>query len=162
MNVTLTINGQEFPLRVDPKERLLDTLRKLGFFSIKSGGCEHGECGACTILFDGRPVNSCTMLTVQAEGHQIQTVEAEGEHPDHGWKKTEGLSVIQEAFVEVGAIQCGYCTPAMVLTAKALIDRNPNPSDEQVRDAPFRRPLPLHRLYQTRSGRLAGRCHSAW
>ena len=135
MNVTLTINGQEFPLRVDPKERLLDTLRKLGFFSIKSGGCEHGECGACTILFDGRPVNSCTMLSVQAEGHQIQTVEAEGEHPDHGWKKTEGLSVIQEAFVEVGAIQCGYCTPAMVLTAKALIDRNPNPSDEQVRDA---------------------------
>lgn len=135
MNVTLTINGQEFPLRVEPNERLLDTLRKLGFFSIKSGGCEHGECGACTILFDGRSVNSCTMLTVQAEGHLIQTVEAEGEHPDHGWKKTEGLSVIQEAFVEVGAIQCGYCTPAMVLTAKALLDRNPNPDQEQVRNA---------------------------
>ncbi|MBG0788120.1 MAG: molybdopterin-dependent oxidoreductase, partial [Anaerolineaceae bacterium] len=135
MNVTLTINGQEFPLRVDPNERLLDTLRKLGFFSIKSGGCEHGECGACTILFDGRSVNSCTMLTAQAEGHKIQTVEAEGAHPDHGWKKTDGLSVIQEAFVEVGAIQCGYCTPAMVLTAKALLDREPNPDEDQVRDA---------------------------
>ena len=135
MNVTLTINGQDFPLRVDANERLLDTLRKLGFFSIKSGGCEHGECGACTILFDGRPVNSCTMLTVQAEGHQIRTVEAEGEHPDHGWKKTDGLSVIQQAFVDVGAIQCGYCTPAMVLTAKALLDGNASPSEEQVRDA---------------------------
>ncbi len=135
MNVTLTINGQDFPLRVDANERLLDTLRKLGFFSIKSGGCEHGECGACTILFDGRPVNSCTMLTVQAEGHQIRTVEAEGEHPDHGWKKTDGLSVIQQAFVDVGAIQCGYCTPAMVLTAKALLDGNVSPSEAQVRDA---------------------------
>ena len=135
MNVTLTINGQDFPLRVDANERLLDTLRKLGFFSIKSGGCDHGECGACTILFDGRPVNSCTMLTVQADGHQIRTVEAEGEHPDHGWKKTDGLSVIQQAFVDVGAIQCGYCTPAMVLTAKALLDGNASPSEAQVRDA---------------------------
>ncbi len=72
MNITLTINGQEFPLRVDPNERLLDTLRKLGFFSIKSGGCEHGECGACTILFDGRSVNSCTMLTVQPKGTKFR------------------------------------------------------------------------------------------
>jgi putative selenate reductase molybdopterin-binding subunit len=135
MNVTLTINGQEFPLIIDPGERLLDTLRKLGFFSIKSGGCENGECGACTILFDGRPVNSCTMLTAQAESHQINTVEALGEHPDQGWKKTEGLHVIQQAFVDVGAIQCGYCTPAMVLTAKALLEREAKPSEEAVRDA---------------------------
>ncbi len=135
MNITLNINQQDFPLRVDPGERLLETMRKLGFFSIKSGGCEHGECGACTILFDGRPVNSCTMLTLQAEGHQIETVEAEGEHPDQGWKKTEGLSVIQQSFIDVGAIQCGYCTPAMVLTAKALLDRTANPTEEEVRDA---------------------------
>ncbi|MCB2202484.1 molybdopterin-dependent oxidoreductase [bacterium] len=135
MNVTLTINGQEFPLIIDPSERLLDTLRKLGFFSIKSGGCENGECGACTILFDGRPVNSCTMLTAQAEGHQIGTVEALGEHPDQGWKKTDGLHVIQQAFVDVGAIQCGYCTPAMVLTAKALLEEDANPGEEAVRDA---------------------------
>lgn len=135
VNVTLTINHQDFPLRVDPSERLLDTLRKLGFFSIKSGGCEHGECGACTILFDGQPVNSCTMLTAQAEGHQIETVEMLGEHPDQGWKKTEGLSIIQQAFIDVGAIQCGYCTPAMVLTAKALLDRTLSPSEAEVRDA---------------------------
>ena len=135
MEITLRINQQEFPLVITPNERLLDTLRKLGFFSIKSGGCEKGECGACTILFDGKPVNSCTMLTVQAEGHEIQTVESLGEHPEQGWKKTAGLHVIQQAFVESGAIQCGYCTPAMVLTAKALLDSNPSPSEAEVRDA---------------------------
>jgi putative selenate reductase molybdopterin-binding subunit len=135
MKVTLNINHQEFPLKVEPGERLLDTLRRLGFFSIKSGGCEKGECGACTILFDGRPVNSCTMLTAQAEGHQIETVEAMGEHPKQGWKKTEGLHVIQQCFIDTGAIQCGYCTPAMVLTARALLARNPSPTEEDVRDA---------------------------
>jgi putative selenate reductase molybdopterin-binding subunit len=135
MDVILTINGQEFPLRVSPNERLLDTLRKLGFFSVKSSGSEYGESGASTILLDGRTVNSSIMLTAQAEGHAIQTVEAEGEHPDHGWKKTEGLSVLQQAFVDVGAIQCGYCTPAMVLAAKALLDHTPSPTEGQVRDA---------------------------
>lgn len=135
MKVILTINDQEFPLNVPPGERLLDTLRKLGFFSIKSGGCQKGECGACTVLFDGRPVNSCTMLTVQAEGHSIETVEAMGEHPQQGWKLTEGLHVIQQCFVDTGAIQCGYCTPAMVLTARALLARNPSPTEAEVRDA---------------------------
>ena len=135
MKVTLNINNQEFPLKVAPGERLLDTLRRLGFFSIKSGGCQKGECGACTILFDGRPVNSCTMLTAQAEGHRIETVEAMGEHPKQGWKATEGLHVIQQSFIDTGAIQCGYCTPAMVLTARALLARNPSPSEEEVRDA---------------------------
>lgn len=135
MKVVLNINNQDFPLKVDPGERLLNTLRRLGFFSIKSGGCQKGECGACTILFDGRPVNSCTMLTAQAEGHQIETVEAMGEHPEHGWKASEGLHVIQECFVDTGAIQCGYCTPAMVLTARALLARNPLPSEYDVREA---------------------------
>lgn len=135
MKVTLNINHQEFPLKVTPGERLLDTLRRLGFLSIKSGGCEKGECGACTILFDGRPVNSCTMLTAQAEGHQIETVEAMGEHPQQGWKATEGLHVIQQSFIDAGAIQCGYCTPAMVLTARALLARNPSPTEEEVRDS---------------------------
>ncbi|MDY6846658.1 MAG: molybdopterin cofactor-binding domain-containing protein [Chloroflexota bacterium] len=135
MKVTLNINHQDYPLKVPASERLLDTLRRLGFFSIKSGGCEKGECGACTILFDGRPVNSCTMLTAQAEGHPIETVENLGEHPQQGWKPTEGLHVIQQAFVETGAIQCGYCTPAMVLVAKALLEKEPDPSEEQVRDA---------------------------
>ena len=135
MKVTLNINNQDYPLKVAQGERLLDTLRRLGFFSIKSGGCQKGECGACTILFDGRPVNSCTMLTAQAEGHRIETVEAMGEHPQQGWKATEGLHVLQQSFIDTGAIQCGYCTPAMVLTARALLARNPSPSEEEVRDA---------------------------
>lgn len=135
MKIILNINHQEYPLVVPAGERLLATLRKLGFFSIKSGGCENGECGACTILFDGMPVNSCTMLTAQAEGHLIETVEDLGEHPEQGWKKSEGLHVIQQAFVDTGAIQCGYCTPAMVLVAKSLLERNPSPTDADVREA---------------------------
>ncbi len=135
MKITLNINQQDYPLKIPAGERLLDTLRRLGFFSIKSGGCEKGECGACAILFDGVPVNSCTMLTAQAEGHRIETVESMGEHPKQGWRETEGLHVIQQAFVETGAIQCGYCTPAMVLVAKALLEKNPSPSEDEVRDA---------------------------
>ncbi len=134
MEITLTINGQLFTEQIPTSETLLTTLRRLGFFGVKYGGCEKGECGACTILFDGRPVNSCTMLTAQAEGHEIQTIEGVGEHPDHGWKKTEGLDVIQQAFVDTGAIQCGYCTPAMVLAAKSLLTQNPSPTEKEVRD----------------------------
>jgi putative selenate reductase molybdopterin-binding subunit len=134
MRMTLNINHQDYPLNVPVGERLMDTLRRLGFFSVKSGGCEKGECGACAILFDGRAVNSCTMLTVQAEGHRIQTVESLGEHPEQGWRRTEGLHIIQQCFVDTGAIQCGYCTPAMVLVAKALIEKNPNPSEADVRE----------------------------
>lgn len=135
MKVILNVNHQEYPLNVSAGERLLDTLRRLGFFSIKSGGCEKGECGACAVLFDGLPVNSCTMLTAQAEGHLIETVESLGENPQQGWKDTEGLHVIQQAFVDTGAIQCGYCTPAMVLVAKALLNNTPSPTEAQVRDA---------------------------
>jgi len=135
VKITLNINQQDYPMNVPAGERLLDTLRRLGFFSIKSGGCEHGECGACTILFDGRPVNSCTMLTAQAQGHVIETVEGIGEQPDQGWKDSQGLHVIQQAFVETGAIQCGYCTPAMVLAAKALLDKDPAPSRDEVQEA---------------------------
>ena len=135
MKITLNINHLEYPLNVPTGERLLDTLRKLGIFSVKSGGCEKGECGACAVLFDGRPVNSCTMLTAQAEGHLIETVESMGEHPEQGWKKTEGLHIIQQSFVETGAIQCGYCTPAMVLVTKSLLEKNLTPTEQEVRDA---------------------------
>jgi aerobic-type carbon monoxide dehydrogenase small subunit (CoxS/CutS family) len=85
VEITLNINHQEYPLKVPASETLLNTLRRLGFFSVKSGECKTGECGACTILFDGKPVNSCSMLTAHAEGHLIQTVESLGEHPDQGW-----------------------------------------------------------------------------
>ena len=135
MKITLNINHQEIPLNIPAGERLLDTLRRLGLFSVKYGGCQKGECGACAIRFDGRPVNSCTMLTVQAEGHLIETVESLGEHPEQGWHKTDGFHVIQQAFVDTGAIQCGYCTPAMVLVAQTLLEKIPSPSEKEVREA---------------------------
>lgn len=135
MEVTLKINGTEFTRDILPRETLLETLRSLGFFSVKFGGCEKGECGACTVLLDGRPVNSCALLTAQAQGHSIETVEGMGEYPDQGWKQGSGLNVIQQAFVDTGAIQCGFCTPAMVLAARSLLDNNPDPSEGEVRDA---------------------------
>lgn len=134
MGILLRVNGFLKTFEIAPSDTLLALLRREGYFGAKFGGCEHGECGACTVLLDGKPVNSCSMLAAQADGHAIQTIEGAGQHPDQGWKKTEGLSVIQEAFVESGAIQCGYCTPAMVLAAHSLLAKDPNPSEEQVRE----------------------------
>jgi putative selenate reductase molybdopterin-binding subunit len=134
MKLQLTINGTNHDLYIAPGETLLNTLRRLGFYGAKHG-CEDGTCGACTVLLDGKPVNSCLVLTAQAEGHQIETIEAIGEYPEQGWKTTGGLHPIQQAFVETGAIQCGYCTPGQVLAAKALLDKNPNPSEAEVRQA---------------------------
>ena len=135
MKITLNIN-QEFQLvEVREDERLLDTLRELGYFSVKSGGCRKGECGACSILLDGIAVNSCMLLSVQAEGHLIETIEPTGSHPELGWRKTIGYSMLQRAFAESGAIQCGYCTPAMILAAKALLETTLTPTEAQVREA---------------------------
>src|SRR6478672_7335334 len=134
MNITLKINGIEHTIEAPPSTTLLAALRGLGFYGIKFGD-EQGLSGADTILLDGKPVNGGSMLAAQAEGHNIVTIEGLGEHPDQGWRKTEGLHPLQKAFVESGAIQCGYCTPAQILAAKALLDKNPNPSEAQVRDA---------------------------
>jgi len=133
MIISLVINGEVKEIEVSAGETLLSTLRKMGYFGVKFGGCQEGECGACTVLLDGKPVNSCTMLAAQAEGHQLQTIEGIGERDEKGWRKTLGLHPIQQAFVETGAIQCGYCTPAMVLAAKSLLDRELNPTEDQVR-----------------------------
>ncbi len=119
---------------VAANEPLLAALRRHGSLEIKHG-CETGECGACTVLLDGVPVTSCTMLALQARGHAIETVEALGTHPEQGWKHTAGLHTLQQAFIETGAIQCGYCTPAQLLAAKALLDREPAPSEADVREA---------------------------
>ena len=135
MNIRLTINDREVNWEINPQETLLGALRREGYFGTKFGGCENGECGACTVLLDGQPVNSCSMLAAQADGRRVLTIEGIGEHPEQGWKKTAGLHPIQQAFVESGAIQCGYCTPAMVLAAKALLEQKPNPTEAQVRDA---------------------------
>ena len=135
MNIKVTINHNLVEWEILPGDTLLKVLRREGFFGAKSGGCQQGECGACTVLLDGKPINSCAKLAAQADGHSIQTIESLGEHPEKGWKVSAGLHPIQQAMVDTGAIQCGYCTPAMVLEAKALLDRNPNPSEVEVREA---------------------------
>jgi putative selenate reductase molybdopterin-binding subunit len=134
MKLEINVNGQTYPITAKPGDTLLKALRGLGFFSVKQG-CDTGECGNCAILLDGKLVNSCVTLAASAEGKYIQTVEDIGEHPQQGWKLTEGLHPIQQAFVDSGAIQCGFCTPAMVLAAKELLVKTPAPSEEEVRQA---------------------------
>lgn len=134
MKIELNINRENHQLETAAGESLLSALRKEGYFSVKHG-CETGECGSCAVLLDGKLVNSCVHLAAQADGHKIETVEAMGARPELGWKTTQGLHPLQQAFAESGAIQCGYCTPAMLLAARQLIDRNPNPSEAEVREA---------------------------
>ena len=134
MNIKLQINHQIIEAEAQAGDSLLKVLRANGYFGVKHG-CETGECGACAVLIDGRPTNSCVILAAQAEGHTIETIEALGEHPEQGWKTTPGLHPVQQAFVETGAIQCGYCTPAQILAAQALLESNPNPTEVEVREA---------------------------
>ncbi len=140
MHINLKINGEEKTFQVAPGDLLLDVLRREGYFGVKHG-CEDGSCGACTLLVNGVPRPSCTMLAAQADGAELTTIEGvtqvvpEGSGPSQGWRGNVDLHPIQQAFVETGAIQCGYCTPAMVLTAKVLLETEPNPTEAQVRDA---------------------------
>ena len=134
MKLTLKINANRYEIETMPSETLFTVLRHLGYFGIKFGD-EQGLSGADTVLLDGRPVNSGSLLAAQAVDHNIVTIESIGEHPDQGWKKTDGLHPIQKAFIENGAIQCGYCTPAQILAAWALLKRNPNPTETEVREA---------------------------
>lgn len=126
-DITLTVNGRRYKLGVDPLRTLVEVLREdLGFTGVKVG-CGKGECGACTILLNGKPVNSCLILAVEADGSSILTIE--------GLSKDGTLHPLQEAFVKYGAVQCGYCTAGMILSAKALLDENPNPSELDIREA---------------------------
>ncbi len=135
MRIDFQLNGDEISIDVPADTTLLTALREeLGLFSVKHG-CETGECGACTVLMDGRPVNACVLLAAQADGHELFTLEALGEHPELGWKPSDGLHLLQQAFVETGAIQCGFCTPGMILAALALLHRERDPSEAQIRDA---------------------------
>jgi putative selenate reductase molybdopterin-binding subunit len=134
MNIQLHINGIECDVDCAPSDTLLAVLRRAGFFGAKFGD-EHGLSGADTVLLDGKPVNANSMFAMQAVGHLIATIEALGEHPDQGWRRAGGLHPLQQAFVQTGAIQCGYCTPGQILAAKALLDRNPKPSEDEVREA---------------------------
>jgi putative selenate reductase molybdopterin-binding subunit len=134
MDINLTINSKKCEIGINPNETLLSAIRKLGFLSVKFGD-EDGFSGADTVLLDGRPINAGSMLAAQAEGHNIVTIESLGEHPDQGWLKTGGLHPLQQSFVDTGAIQCGYCTPAQILAAKCLLEKNPNPTEDEVREA---------------------------
>jgi putative selenate reductase molybdopterin-binding subunit len=140
MEINLRINGEDKTLQVAPRDVLLNVLRRQGYFGVKHG-CEDGSCGACTVLVNGVPRTSCTMLAAQADDTEITTIEgvagisAQGHGPSQGWRGNVALHPIQQAFVETGAIQCGYCTPAMILAAKVLLEAEPKPTEAQVRDA---------------------------
>ena len=126
-SITLTVNDQIHELTVEPNRTLVEVLRQdLGLTGTKVG-CGEGDCGACTVIMDGRPVNSCLVLAVQADGSHITTIE--------GVETEQGLHPLQEAFVEKGAIQCGFCTPGMILTAKSLLETNPEADEAEIREA---------------------------
>src|ERR1035437_3836852 len=126
MELRLTVNGEARQWTIAPGELLLDTLRREGYYGVKRG-CETGECGACTVLLNGKPVDSCMVFAAQAEGCDVLTIE--------GLAPNGELHPLQAAFLDHGAVQCGFCTPGMILAAKALLDRNPHPTEEEVRDA---------------------------
>lgn len=124
--IKLTINGKEENLEIDENLRLLDLLRdELGLVGTKEG-CGEGECGACTVIMDGETVNSCMVMAFQADGSEITTIE--------GLEKDGKLHPVQKAYVEVGAVQCGFCIPGMVLSTKALLDKNEDPDEEEIRE----------------------------
>jgi len=125
--ITLTVNGKNYELVVKPNRTLLQVLREELKLTGTKEGCSEGDCGACTVIMDGKPVTSCLVLAVEANGSHITTIEGVAENGK--------LHPIQQAFVEYGAIQCGFCTPGMTLAAKALLEKNPNPSEEEIRKA---------------------------
>ena len=124
---TLNVNGAGYPVDIEPHRSLLSVLRtELGLAGSKEG-CDDSECGACMVLLDGRPVNSCSYLALQADGREITTVE--------GLSSNGELHPLQRQFLEQGGVQCGFCTPGMLISAKALLDQNPDPTEDEIRIA---------------------------
>jgi carbon-monoxide dehydrogenase small subunit len=124
---TLNVNGTDYPVQIDPHLSLLKAVRdEIGLTGSKEG-CDDSECGACMMLLDGRPVNSCSYLALQAEGREVTTVE--------GLAGADGLASLQRAFLEQGGVQCGFCTPGMLVSASSLLRANPNPSEDEIRIA---------------------------
>ena len=123
---TLNVNGVGYPVEVEPWRSLLSVLRdEVGLTGSKEG-CDDSECGACMVLLDGRPVNSCSYLALQADGREVTTIE--------GLAAPDGeLHPLQRAFLDQGGVQCGFCTPGMLISAKALLDENPTPNEEEIR-----------------------------
>ncbi|MGE5840130.1 MAG: (2Fe-2S)-binding protein [Deltaproteobacteria bacterium] len=125
--IHITVNKKPIEIDVDPNQSLLEVIRERLRLTGTKAGCLVGDCGACTVLLDGIPVNSCLMLAVQANGKRVTTIE--------GIETPQGLHHLQTAFVDKGAIQCGYCTPGMILTSKSLLDRNPKADEAEIRRA---------------------------
>ena len=125
IHVSTTVNGQPQEVLVDPNQSLLDTLRDVIGLTGTKEGCATGDCGACSVMLDGRLVCSCLVLGAEAEGKSVETIE--------GIAGGDGLHVIQEKFLEHAALQCGICTPGFIVAAKALLDRNPNPDETTIR-----------------------------
>ena len=125
--ICITINGNKHELAVAPNMTLADLLREELLLTGTKKGCDMGECGTCTVIMNGRAVNSCLVLAVQAAGKEITTVE--------GLETEDGLHPLQEKFIENGAIQCGFCTSGMLLSAKTLLDKNPHPTEKEIRTA---------------------------
>ncbi len=123
--ITLTINGEDFDVVVSPTDFLVDVIRETVGLTGTKKGCGIGDCGACTVLLDGSPILSCLTLALSCQGRSITTIE--------GLAKQGELHPVQQAFVDRGAVQCGFCTPGMILSSKALLDRNPHPSEEEIR-----------------------------
>ncbi len=125
--IVLTVNGKDYDLLIAPNRTLAQALREELELTGTKQGCEVGDCGSCTVLLDGEPVNSCLVLAIQAQGREITTIE--------GVADGNKLHPIQEAMVEHGAIQCGFCSPGMILSAKSLLEKNPNPGQDEIRQA---------------------------
>ncbi len=125
LGLSFKLNGRSVSVRVSPNTMLVDLLREgLGLKGTKTG-CRGGECGVCTVLVNGEPVNSCILPAMKIQGFSVMTIE--------GLSENGGLDPVQQAFIDEGAIQCGFCTPAMILTAKAFLDKNPSPDELQIR-----------------------------
>ena len=124
--MTFNVNGEDYSVQVDIRRTLLEALREnLGLTGTKEM-CNKGDCGGCTVIMDGKPVLSCLMLAIEAQGKKIVTIEGVADGPT--------LHPIQKAFVETGAIQCGYCTPGFIMSAKALLDKNPHPTEDEIKE----------------------------
>ncbi len=125
--IELNVNGDKYNIQVSPTRTLVDVLREdLRLIGTKKS-CGAGECGACTILMDGKPVNSCMVLAVQAQGKKLITIE--------GLSKGNELTIIQKSYAENGAVQCGFCSPGFIMTTKALLDENPEPTEDEIKEA---------------------------